>query len=642
MNSQTNPVVRILMIILAAIFVAPVEGAKWLNRKVYEASGFTANTLSFILSLATSFEVAKWASSGYPWYTWLGLGLITFAVSVGYVFPIVYLLAIHPVYRMLKKAWTAYTHFAQNQASKIVNAIVNAFSDLPGSKTLWSKADALKSAWFVRFIDCIAYCTFIMLGLYTGHEVYNHLNMLSSGVAFVSHVAVTWGCVVLAILAGVAVTSILVEFMANAGYKFVTIILGMAAAWSICHFCGINPIANTLTAFVAFVLAIAYVYPLVVVAMGSGFWKRVYKKWEPIVNATYTDPYDTKTLPAGSKLFRMLVSLGLAFVAYGLVNHFAVLAVTTYFAASISGLAAILVYTLMAKWSLGNAGNSFLAIFSGLYLAAKAGLAYYALGLPFGVIGGFVSAILAAVATWFVAFPAAYMLFTTVIALPGLNTVAAFVVKAVVFVQNAAYTLVKKVYDQAERIYNYGYVKPNAFNSLATQIANIAIACGLGYLAFGVSANAVEALAMAFVTFALSYLLIGKIINRNSGINILGALTGLACVIALGKSVYPATGLAEAMSFSLVAGSLVYTLIFPAVFIAVRFVANPVLMPWLLNVLEGVYNFAWKHFGTVWNAFLVVYHMVAKVFDPIVKAVFNFLRQAWLALKSVWSSIFKH
>ena len=83
MNSQVNPVVRFLMIILAAIFVAPVEGAKWLNRKVYDASGFMANTLSLILSLATSFEVAKWASSGYPWYSWLGLGLITFAVSVG-------------------------------------------------------------------------------------------------------------------------------------------------------------------------------------------------------------------------------------------------------------------------------------------------------------------------------------------------------------------------------------------------------------------------------------------------------------------------------------------------------------------------------------------------------------------------------
>ncbi len=642
MNSQVNPVVRFLMIILAAIFVAPVEGAKWLNRKVYDASGFMANTLSLILSLATSFEVAKWASSGYPWYSWLGLGLITFAVSVGYVFPIIYLALIHPVYRMLKRAWTAYTHFAQNHANKIVNAIVNAFSDLPGSKTLWSKAEALKSAWFVEFIDCIAYCTFIALGFYIGHVVYNHLNSLGSSVTFVSQMAVTWGSIVAAIFAGLVVTSILVEFMSNAGYKFVTIILGLAAAWSVCHFFCINTVASAFSAFVAFVMTLAYLYPLVVVAMGSGFWKRVYKKWEPIVDATYTDPYDPSTLPAGSKLFRMLVSLGLAYVTYATVDHFVLLAATAYVAASVSGLAAILVYTLMAKWSLGNSGNLFLAIFSGLYLAAKAGLAYYALSLPFGVIGGFVSATLVAAATWYVAFPAAYEVFITVTAFPGLNTVAAFVVKAVVLVQNASYTLVKKVYDQAERIYDYSYVKPNAFNSLTTQIANIAIASGLGYLAFAVSANTVTAIAMAFVTFALSYLLIGKIINRNSGINILGALSGLACVIAWGKSVYPTSGLAEAMSFSLVAGALVYTLVFPAVFITVRFVLNPVLMPWLLNVLQGVYNFAWKHFGTVWNAFLAVYHMVAKVFDPIVKAVFNFLRQAWLTLKSVWTSIFKH
>jgi phage-related protein len=84
----------------------------------------------------------------------------------------------------------------------------------------------------------------------------------------------------------------------------------------------------------------------------------------------------------------------------------------------------------------------------------------------------------------------------------------------------------------------------------------------------------------------------------------------------------------------------------PAVYLAIRPIANLVLTGWLAPLLSNTFDFMWKVYEGFWRQFSVVYRLVLAIVKPIfsflaklVAPIIALLGPISRAVASVWQSI---
>src|SRR5271170_3658806 len=99
-SKQGNPFWRLLMLVLAFTVMPFYEAAKWLSNKVYRGwVGGLRALLGVGLGVTAGIAAGHYLRSdlGYSTWLWLPSGLIGFAATLWYAWPVAYLIAVKPL-----------------------------------------------------------------------------------------------------------------------------------------------------------------------------------------------------------------------------------------------------------------------------------------------------------------------------------------------------------------------------------------------------------------------------------------------------------------------------------------------------------------------------------------------------------------
>jgi small-conductance mechanosensitive channel len=310
--------------------------------------------------------------------------------------------------------------------------------------------------------------------------------------------------------------------------------------------------------------------------------------------------------------------------------------------ASIVVLALALAYTLGGKVWDSDAGNYLSGSVFALATGFTATYGYH----HFGWLGGNFAADTVGVVTAVTSFCLVYPLFLLGYQRVFNGAITAAVSGWLVSAHEALWKPFDKLVDQCGEVYYSGYRQDGDFNKLVLHLFNGLVAIALPVAGFFglhhfVMAHYIVSSIAAVLVVLFSYVVGGRYILRG-GVELVGGVVGLGTAIAVGVLVssLQTLGWWLAGPLAVVCGSLVFCLLFPALFIGARYVCDPTVTKCLLPILAGLYDRAWARFGKVWLGFVAVYHAVVEFLKPYWNGFTTRCSNAWASVMAAWHGMF--
>lgn len=601
-----------VMIFFAIPIMAVVESARGLCRRTYAEGGPLSGFLGVLVALAAGIGIGYYEGwvNNWGWAAWLTSGVAATVATFIYGWPLFNLGVVRPARRVSEELW---------------------------------KAVPQRDHWFTDLLKLVARVAVLGIAGWqawdAGHGAFASLT--ANGWGFFAYIgALAW-----AVFIGVVVASF-------SWTIFTTSVYGIAVGSGLLLSWGLLPTYSALlapfelttpawtygTAAVGFALWTAYVFPLLHVVASHGL--RVVRD---LGRKVYTNAYE-KTIGGYEGVFTQLVNI---WTAYHLATLSVVLcglagfALSGWLAWTIPSVVAVLSYLLVGQIyrAVGNRGLGVVAAAHGARWALYA-MAGFTLPWVIGV------AALAAVLTFYVAYPLAYVVVRFVAQFVLNNKVAGALVTAHDKACDAAKQLVKEV----ARARKITYGDESWFAKMFLHLVNLATLLPVWFYsthffaALGLTtwlAWALEGLALV-----LSYLLIGRLLDRSKNyvvgglVSLVGAV--LAGIFAFANQSY---GLWVAIPAALLGGFLVAVWLFPIAYVVARALVSFVdgIMPLFSKVVEpvvrNVHAFCWRGARGLWYEFRDAYRSVRDAFKPIWASLSQAWSDAWKSVKDTWESI---
>ncbi len=631
---------KVLLLPAAAVLVPSYRLGKYLSGEAYR--GFARGLLNFLIGLPASIAAAVSTATYVGWahdlslLIWFPAACVAFLATLFIIEPAAFLYILKPTGDGLEKLWKATRELATKHAKPFFQGLVDAARKLPGSNSLWTWVENKEKGaqWvdgFVGFLTAVGVLGFTSLTAYTVfHFAAPYAALISSGWVMTGIAGFAAGVV------AIAIVGVLFQLLDKGQTPFAATALtgaGVYAALPLSKALGLGLAGTIGVGAVEFVLGLAYVYPAVHGILKSGLIKTIIEGVRKLVEKTYREQDADYRKFVGTVLTPVcaLISGGLAFWAlsfYGL----PLLVVAP----------AVLLVTFLTYVGVGEGYDDFeSALTCGGILSAATG---FALWFFFA----------AAVSPWFF-YPLAVIAiaFTFAVIVPviylGVRAVAFPIAKpvgsALGAVNKKAYnatrevckwwntSVIDKTYTDETSAYAKGFV--HVFNlavvGLGVWKALPLTAGWLGMPGWLVTSGLVA-------SAGLLYLLVGRALEKTGPIaaGFAVALGTFSAGIWALYQVAPSHWWLAAI-VSAAATSAIFYVVTPAVLLVIKKLLGWLVEPLGTHVLTPVFEFAWKRFEFVWNAFLVVAKFVNTwLLTPALQFVAAIIK----AIGDVWSSMF--
>jgi len=603
---KINPFLKVLMILFAVPTMIVYESAKSLCKKAYGAyDSFFPTLVGILMGLGTGIGSGYYLGWAHNMSVsrWLPGGLAAFALSFFYLWPIVYLAGVKKLFEL--------------------------------SKTLWKAVDGSEhsQSWFTPLLMFLGYSAIVGGSAYLGWSVltgvHDHLGWGWFGYVVGLAVGAVVGCgagaVAWKILKEARLGAIVAVSGAGLCYLFAPVTGAMVASTGL-------PAGFAWGAYVLeFALWVAYLFPVLHVIMTHGF------RWlHDLVQKLCEKVYDEEK-GGYREFFLQVANIGSAVLLATLsLSRWASFGLTPISGYVLAGAVALSSYIVVGKL-LDKLGSGLAGVAAALTAAWISGWAYYNHGLWFGYVGALAVGLVCAFTTFFVGFPALYLL-VRLIAQPLL---ASWLRKPLVWLFENIYEGFRKVLSEVFHAFSNTYDDETPHRELFLQVTNLATAVGVAFGSLALAnllgfATWLTVVTMAFLV-GLSYLLVGKLFLK-AGNYLVGTLVSLATGIFAGVLVFAAFPLWVAILSGLVAWALSFFLAFPVAYVVVRGIANIMRASrWLGVFLSRIHTWCWARFTSLWTEFLEVYRGVRDWFKPWWKQFSQSWNDTWTSVKQTMS-----
>ena len=593
----------------------------------------------------------------------VGCGLLTWA----YITPLVWLVALRPAYKGVKWCWNHLDWVDKNIVGPLLKLTARAFNWLPGASAGWSNMK--DSNWFVSLVSGIAYLTAavasLRLGWLTQKWVEHSVHVGGFG-GFITHEFIVGGSWAAALLIAGSLGRLFWGALSEGDKQGVGAVVSAAttyASWGLlAKLAALIGVSVWAPAAVAYVLLATYGFPLSYLIFASGFWKKVWKKIEPSMDA-YASGKETPFRHIYLQSIGIVVALAIAGASCLLC---ATLGTNLAIAILVPVVALLISYAFTQELIDQEYGNVLVGVLSIIGLGIVAGLQYVHLGFVFGAYGAIVAGIITALLSA-VVISLSYCGVEWLANLPGIKVVTNWLGSALPALHKSYIDkVVEPTVKACERVYNSGYLRGEkdakkveaaaSFRKLTLHGTNGILAWGFSTAAlFGVHqlafAQAYEPWAgygIAAIVALFSVGLLGRVIF-NAGLELSGLLAAAYAGLKVGALVLPAQtlGLYFAGPFGVVVAALTYGLAFPITLIVAR-----ALTSWAapgLNVpLDWINDRAWRMVRGFAKAFEHLFEFVYDLLEPLWKLVgrlwarlVKFTAPLWMAIAGIVAAVWK-
>jgi len=645
--NQSNPLLKVLMYFLAFTIMPVIEAGKYLSRKAYKGwDGAIRGVLGFGLGIAGGIAASRWVGweNGHSLWLWLPAGILGFSAVIWYAWPLAYLIVGKPVHWVTRKYIDAVDRFGRDHLKNGANGFIEVVKVLKPADKLWGSVQAKeKDSWVTTFVEVIGALTAMAGTVYLGWTFVSFMHgLLADSLGnYVAWVAAAVPAYPIVIGAGFTLWMLLkygkLAFISVAGAAAATYALAPLTSALVESHGGGLPLVVAACAAEA-IIFVAYIFPAFYLVLAGGLIRWLVDQIKALCDTVYDEKKSD-----WRRFFHQAVNLasvvrftGLSLTLWGLLGLSPALSI------GLAAAVAMLSYILVGKLIDNSAGNVVVSVVASLHAGIYSGLAYYHAGLLFGAGGAIVVAVLTAVLSFTVAFPVVYKLLRAV----GNPLLASWLAKPLTWAHDTVWRGFDKVIDQFERVYRAGYRDDSDYRKLFLHLANLGspVAGYLGSLALAhfLGFGTVLTVATVAAGVALSYLLVGKLLVK-VGTELVGSIAGIAAGVWVGALTFAAQpyGLWIAVPLGVLAAAVAYFFAFPALYVIVRFAANPLFTFWLLPLLSGIYEFFWKGFAFFWEQFMNVYRALRDhVFLPFFRTIARIWLSIWRAMKDAWESVF--
>lgn len=613
------------MFVLAAILMPFVEGKRKLAEKVYSGwKGAFRRVLGVFLGIGAAIGTSNYLGwqLDWSWYAWVPVGLAAHLATYWYVWPLLYLFPINPVWKLVDAIYDVVQKFMKEHFESLTLGVLKVIRTIcVGSNKLWSPviADQTKAIFSLALV-AIAYLSSFAGSAYLGWNTYELIiGLLPVAWTIVSIVlAVAGGLLVFGVLFG-----LLFQMLQYGKLPIVGITTGGAAVWALSS--DLVGIATGLGASgyfvyaahaVAFLAYVGYAFPLVNLLLSNGLWKRLYELVKPLVEKTYDEENRDYR-----KLFHHVINLA-AMAGFGFGAYLVAGSIGLPLAAVVAVTALVAVCSYVGFFELidHSAGNALLGGASAVAAAITVGNVYADAGLLFGTTGAIVTGVTTFLVVGFVLFPLAYLTLRAIISGASASLGGGL---------DSLYTGVrkqfKKLVDKFETVYENTYKDKAPYQELFLHVTNIAVAyaafLGASFLTAGM--GAIGSTVVIALAVYVTYCVFGKLLFKSGyGTEFVGAVTGLAVAVYVGTQAYSLGNPGLAMQavcvlVGLVTWVLAFALLFPAAYLVSKYTVGFVLTPLLRGLLVKVYAFLWSGFDWFWRGVASALKVVNEFFKPL-------------------------
>ncbi|GEM_PF-3374038 len=680
-TSVRNPLLRVLFGVIAFIAVPIYQGGKYLSQKTYD--GFLGWLLGFFLGLPASVAGGIYVAGKVSWHTPAGVdswfaswlprlvydagapvahfvwpvvtivaGFLGFLAVLTYAWPVLFLVAIKPLAKLSREIRRCVDDYASRNFKSNEDSFLGVVKSV-FKPDLWSAVQEKERdrSWVSGAISGVSYMSIV------------------AGVCYGSYVILTGAHAALAAYIGLAAwvvgalpalfvlftfIPVLGNFIEYARLGFSSVVAGLSATYALA------PFTKAVVAHMGYgsglvyglyvveaVAVVAYIFPAVYLLLSGGLMKKIADAVEKLLDTVVDEPQNDFR-----RFFHQAVTLATVwrFATLSLLL-WAMLGVSGGYSLALAVAVGALTYILVGELLDNSAGNIIIGLVASAHAGIFSGLAYANHGLVFGAYGAIVAGVIAAALTFCVVYPVVYRGVRFVSNLIRLSLLGQPLGK----LHDKVWDRFEKVMRKFERVYERGYWDDRQQNlegdyrkmflhviNLASPVAGFVGGAALAQLlGFGT----VLTLATAIVAAALAYLLIGQLllVSSSGGTHLVGSVLAIGGGVTVGQHAMTAQahGLYVAIPLGAAVAALVYCLVFPALYIGLRFLTQSWTVGWLYPLLSGIYNAAWKVFDTViWQPFLVVYRAVRdNIFKPLWKLFVRFWAAVWAIWLSIWNGI---
>jgi hypothetical protein len=635
-DDSLNPV----LYVLAFIAMPFVQGAKKLSHAVYEDGwGFVRAILGVIFGFGGAIGAAHYVGwiHGFGWYAWLPSGFLAFLAVLFYIWPILWLFPIHPIWKLSHALFTLVHDFAKKYLGTLMLDFLSIFRAVClGCDKAWqSVIDRGAKAWFSRLLYFLSYATTVLGSVYLGwwlyHTVFGFFPEDWITVATIAGAAS-------ATFVGSFVCATLCSFIANGKLPFLATVTGGLLTWQFApeiaatgHFFGLPAHLDWIAYAISFTLYFAYLFPYAVLAMSAGFWKRVWKWIEPFEREAY-DEQDVAYRNFFHYLMDLVAVCVLGYFAFTIATAAGFLPITAGLVTAAFVLAG---YVAFFKVLDHGGGNCVIGVLTSLGAGAWAFYGWTSADLAFDVYGAIGAGVVAALAWGFFGYTLSYVVLREIAIALRISLLG----KVFAWTYNHLYSWCKSAYETS-------YGDKSDYKALIVEVTNVAVACLAyygGHLLVGLAGwGTLLAVPCGALAFALSYLLIGKLLSKDKwGLETIGGVASLVVAILTGAFIYgvdPTTaGKISAIAAAIATWPATYFIGFPVAYAVLRFLTNWILTFWLHPLLASVYGFFWGKFAAFWGRFENAYNRLLKRLAPV----WARFARAWAAVAAAYDRLLK-
>lgn len=613
---------EIPLFLIAGVIYIFVESARSLTKHTY-GNGWQALFLRLPFGSVLSFAAAASAGHyagwvlGAPTWQWLLAGFGALLGTFFYAWPVAYLLAVKPVWKLAELVWAAVRKGIREHAERFFKTLISVLGfALPGSHRAW---DALLSkhskSWAVSLTYGLTYATSLYFAWKTGWAAYAWLGaLLPSALPVIS-----WGLAasgaLLAFLMFAGVAWQLLEYgkvpflglLAGASVSFI-----FAENWSLlAASLGLSGNAVYLVYAAAGILTATYAFPLTILTLSGDLIKQLVKKIEQLANLCYSDQDKDYVL-----FFQHAANLTLtAAVGYLAMFVCASLALAPVYTWIITAVAVVIAYNELYDFYGGSAsGNGLLGTFSGVMVAWFAGKAYYAAGLTGGIWIAVPAGLFAGLFQASVIFPALYVALRFVLRGIGAGALG----QPLDRLHKAVDSNLRKATRWLKTIYEGTYRDQSGYQNWFLQVSNIALTLGTFFAVKALFAAGLATTIGAIFAAYVVYNLGGQLVRDwRYGVAAIGTLAAFAGAIVTGAYLYSGGyNLFLVVICALTGGSLTYSFLFPLAYILMRLPAKPLLSSWSSQPLQRLHELSWSVFGVVWEKLMDLVEVIVRIMQP--------------------------
>jgi hypothetical protein len=613
----------------------PLESGR---RTVWNRSGFVGGFFHEVLALGTAFGVAASVhqTSGLPLSGWLGqigegigAGFITWA----YAFPCVWLFILRPAYLGFKYCVNHFDFVDDYITGPLMKLSPRLFLFMPLARRGWEKVK--EDNWFIDVITFVAYATGLLSSLYVGWQTQRFVFELLPANLLIAQLTVGLSWAAALVVAGLLARIVYGALSEGKNYALGTLI-GVALTYACSGWLHKLALLSGVPAWsfqaVLYVLSVTYVLPALYVIFASGFWKKLYKRIEPLY-ISYFEGKDTA--------FRHVSLQSLAIVLTVVISVAALWACATV---ALNGFACMIAmvlflgggYAILPRAIDQDYGNALCGIVGAIALGCVGGFTYTHYDLVFGVYGGIAAGVVAALVSIAV-IPIAYTVCEWLANLPVIN-VATNGLGGLLPAAHKRYLndVVEPFLEMCTSIYEDGYGRASqldakqlsafaAFKKLSLHATNAGLTAILAFWTF-VGLNQVAFLhaydpglagAITALVALFSLGLLSRVVLR-VGLELPGVVVSLLTGLVTAMVFMPATvfGAWVAVPAGVIAAAFTFGIAFPILLIVLRTIVTWA-APTLNIPLDWVANTAWLTVRGFWKGFCKLFDFVYDLFEPI-------------------------